>query len=755
MLRLSSLARSRLLLIQLNSVRQASSGRASGGGAGKLVAGTALFTVGLGAGAIGYASVDSDFRKIVQDTLPGSEEALNAVLGPIMVAPPPPPPSKPSPSKLRIPGPVVVTPPKSEIVKSQEDAPEIEKPSDDIGLETKDDVSSPETTTEIIVTLPEPPLENFPAVVVDTKPYIEDPVESQTTEKAAESVGESAGEISEESATEIVEPSQPIETPETFPKNTVEELPPDIEHTSLEQVLSELMKEMRNATDVAVDSYDLSAEAVVAHINIMQKVLESNIGTRDDNDWNQVFEAASAKSAALKFAELNEKEASAAINNVLESIDAGRRNKTTATNPQLIVAEEAANRALYKLEQAKARISAVEGEARVVEQYRDLVEEGRQQFHREMASIMPDVKLGENNSKLTEDELNMFITHAYRKVLHLQQELAKQQTLEQQRFKQALEKQRLEAQMSASEKMDNELERQKRDLEVEHQRRLAAIREDAETELRTQLRRQAAAHSDHIADVLTVQETELRRKHEHEMNEKLCAHESDYLKSLSSLKGSIQGVTSALDSRAQADRLSVTAQKLWLSCVGLDESARHGNIDADSIDTSLKPLNSDVSQVQALVGDNDFVKAIVGSLSKTALDRGVYTERALRERFVKVESVARKVGNVGDDPDSLLSYGLSYLQSLLLVNTGSQLHSVPDSIDLDNISTAQLLNLARSSLERGDTLQAVQYMGQLRGEPRRVAADWLSEARLHLETVQACQALLAHAAAVGHEVLPK
>ena len=113
---------------------------------------------------------------------------------------------------------------------------------------------------------------------------------------------------------------------------------------------------------------------------------------------------------------MKEKEAIASINNVLESIDAGRKNKATATNPQLIVAEEAANRAMYQLEQARARIAAVEGEARVVEQYRDLVEEGRQQFHQEMASIMPDVKLGEKNSKLTEDELNMFITHAYRKV---------------------------------------------------------------------------------------------------------------------------------------------------------------------------------------------------------------------------------------------------------------------------------------------------------------------------------------------------
>ena len=63
------------------------------------------------------------------------------------------------------------------------------------------------------------------------------------------------------------------------------------------------------------------------------------------------------------------------------------------------------------------------------------------------------MKLGDAGSKLSESELNMFISHAYRKVLHLQQELAKQQTLEQQRFKQALDSQWLDTQMLASEKV--------------------------------------------------------------------------------------------------------------------------------------------------------------------------------------------------------------------------------------------------------------------------------------------------------------
>ena len=48
-----------------------------------------------------------------------------------------------------------------------------------------------------------------------------------------------------------------------------------------------------------------------------------------------MFEAASAKSDAVRFAEVREKEAEAAIRNVLESIEAGRKNKVTATNPQV------------------------------------------------------------------------------------------------------------------------------------------------------------------------------------------------------------------------------------------------------------------------------------------------------------------------------------------------------------------------------------------------------------------------------------
>jgi len=368
---------------------------------------------------------------------------------------------------------------------------------------------------------------------------------------------------------------------------------------------------------------------------------------------------------------------------------------------------------------------------------------------------MPDVKLGENNKRLTEDELNMFITHAYRKVLYLQQELAKQQTLEQQRFKQALEKLKLEAQMAASEKMDNEMERQKREMEVEHQKKLVTMREDAEAELRIQLRRQAAAHSDHITDVLTIQEAELTRKHEHSMDEVMSKAETDYLAKLSKLNGSVEGLVSALESRAQADKESVAAQRLWIACLSLRNSIELGNLSAADLETTMKPLVSEIKAIKDVAGECEVVNAIVNGIPSEAVERGVDTETALRDRFSRVESIARRVARIGDEGGSLLMYGLSYLESMLLIDMASRKPTgTNDPVDLESLNCHAILSEAKHSLERGDVVRAVQFMHLLQGEPRRVAADWITEARLHLEAKQASQALIAHAAAVGLQVLP-
>jgi len=856
-------------------LRHASSG-GGGGGAVKAVAATLLLGGGGLGGAVAYASVDADFRKLLEESVPGSDQVLELLIG----APEPPPPApKPAVSKLKIPSSVVVTKPKVEKVEESvppppleapPPAPIVEPPHVDAPTPVVDVpapvveapaveapvVEAPAVETPVVETLvvealveapveasvvvapevpvvvalepassepekvPEPPIiaqeqpepvqasepvkavepvkeeikeveppqateplkvpepelipppepaplpvlevpavESEPAPVVETAvtdaaPAAE-PVAESVPEPAPESAPESAPEASSEPALEAApeaaqEPSAPVEATPPFA------VTPDIDNSSLETVLEELTKEMKATVDNAVAGYEVSSDAVLNHINIMQRVLESNLTVKDDAAWNEMFEAAVSKSDAVKAAEIKEREAIAAIDNVIESIAAGRKNRTTSTNPSLLVAEEEANRAIYLLDQAKVKGTAIQGEAKVMEEYRELVEAGRQQFQKEMASIMPDVKLGEQSGKLTEDELNMFITHAYRKVLFLQQELAKQQTLEQERFKKALEKQRMETQMVATEKIESELERQKRDLELEHERRMAAIRDEAEGEMRAQLRRQAAAHSDHLADVLSVQSAELTRKNDHILDEKLSAAKSEYLTSLSGLSGTVTGLTEALTSRASADKASLRAQGLWLACTGLVTSLGKGNAKADTWDGRLLPLAADLKSIEGAAGEEDtFVKAVVGSVSKVAVERGVYTEDSLKERWAGVESVARKVAAIGDEGGSLLSYGLSYLQSVLLVDLTTRSPSEGETaIDPTNLSSTDLVNLARHSLDRGNLARAIQYVTLLRGESGRVARDWLQEARLTLEARQAAEALVAHAASQGVAALP-
>ena len=59
--------------------------------------------------------------------------------------------------------------------------------------------------------------------------------------------------------------------------------------------------------------------------------------------------------------------------------------------------------------------------------YKDLIESGREQFETELRSLLPEVRLGETSDKLTTDELNLLIAHAHRKVLQLQKQVARQQ----------------------------------------------------------------------------------------------------------------------------------------------------------------------------------------------------------------------------------------------------------------------------------------------------------------------------------------
>ena len=128
------------------------------------------------------------------------------------------------------------------------------------------------------------------------------------------------------------------------------------------------------------------------------------------------------------------------------------------------------------------------------------------------------------------------------------------------------------------------------------------------------------------------------------MSEELYKIRTSHLEKLSSLSGVVSGLSTSMQARQEQDKKAVKSQMLWIACSGLDAA----------MDT-MKPLIGEVVMIKtaAMPGD-DFVHGVLSNLSPLALDRGVYSLNNLKERFNKVEKVARRVAWVGEDGGSLL-----------------------------------------------------------------------------------------------------
>lgn len=173
-----------------------------------------------------------------------------------------------------------------------------------------------------------------------------------------------------------------------------------------------------------------------------------------------------------------------------------------------------------------------------------------------------------------------------------------------------------------------------------------------------------------------------------------------------------------------------------------------GNENGQTWEEQLKPLEKEVDTLFFAARNNPFVSLILESIPEKALTRGVYTEENLKQRFQKVSRVAQKVALIDETGGSLFKFMLSYLQSFFMFTSVSAKEE-GDLVHVESMDVFQLCAHAKYWLQKGNLEQALKFMNQLRGESRRVASDWIEEARLLLETRQAAQALMAFASSTG------
>lgn len=581
---------------------------------------------------------------------------------------------------------------------------------------------------------PEPIVEKSAPAPPKSAPVVEKPKPAAATPAPKPAAPKAAAPAAAAAA------ATPAATPKPIAASHGEEVPKSI---------SELERQIDIAAATAIKEYGKAVQVLKAYTEEVKKVVDESVDKLDTSSWVLLRNRTSARDSALKAAEDAAEDARENIEKLHRLLD----SKDIKCSDELKgKARENIAAYLEHLKKAKEDVYKARDLANYGEKYWKNVESARNFFIDEIESLFPGINLAEKKLNISKDDLDLFIVHAFTQVVAHQKELQKLQIEGDQQLKRAMEAVRGSDQSEAvKSQLEYEIAKERRELNLQNQRKLLAIRAELERDLRNQMKRQSEAHTDHLTDALAQKEVEMKRKFQRELDEKITTEQAAYKLQLAAMLGKLKGMDAALKERADAEKSAHQAQALWGACQSLWASIRSGQ-PGKSWREQLRPLQDEISAVGRAAEGDELVGVVLKGLPEKAKGRGVYPEDALRERFIKVEEVARRLALIPAEGARLPMYFLSYLQAALIARpdvpiSKDELENKP--FDFSKLDTYDILNRARYWLDRGDLVKTVQYVNLLQGAPRKAALDWLNEARLLLETQQAASTLMAHAASSG------
>ncbi|CAD0205543.1 unnamed protein product [Chrysodeixis includens] len=501
--------------------------------------------------------------------------------------------------------------------------------------------------------------------------------------------------------------------------------------------LVELEHDMHEHTKIAVDNYKEAIKYCEDYNKALFRVIESSLEDLDKNCFSTMKSALSQRDLLAKKARDSSTKAKCAIETLDRMINAG-----VQAPPEVLAATK------RYIKQFRADISAAEDtfkreqeKSQLSDRYWSKVEAARTMFKEELESLFPGIDLCARKLDIKGDT-DLLLVYTLKRIQFLQNEIAELQTIRELKINRAIECHDEKAIIEAKAEDVIKTERQAR--EAEFMKRALLIQASANKQTMDQLKKQCEIQQEILQDRLAKKEKELLANFNRAVSERVEAERVTFKKELAAMAGKLQAIEHTLKQRAAAEAEARRSQSLWAAGEALLAATRRTAADT-KVDNELRAL-------EKAGKDDKLVETVLKGIPTEVREKGIATEKSLRERFEKLEKTAMKVALIGREGATLPVYFMSWLQSKLLFQ---KLTDIPkeelenNPIDFTKLDTFDIIQRARYHMDHGNLPAALRYVNLLQGAPRAAAKPWADAARRHLEIRQAAEAVMAHASVSG------